>query len=323
MIQAAAVVRWNFKNRRKSLRPINIEEEILVTKRKSGTTILPQADTIAENREPQDRWLEINGLKIHYLEWGTNDKPAMVLLHGFLGHGHAWDDFAHAFSRDYHILAVDQRGHGLSGWAKGGTYGLEDHFSDLSWIIDLLELDNIILIGHSMGGRNALFFTACLPEKVGRLIIIDSRPAASQRSIQALMSWLGTEGPKTGTFDSLVTRISSAFPNLTRQTCRLIVANGYQEVSDRAFMPRYDLQMRQDVADGGFEVEDLRPYLAGISCPVLVVRGANSPVLSLGAAQEMCRLFPDAKVAEIPSASHLPVQENPPAINHAVKSFLT
>ncbi|MBW2621811.1 MAG: alpha/beta hydrolase [Deltaproteobacteria bacterium] len=283
----------------------------------------PQAGATAENGKPQDRWLEVNGLKIHYLEWGKNDKPAMVLLHGFLGHGHAWDDFAHAFSRDYHVLAMDQRGHGRSGWSKAGAYGLEDHFSDLSWFIALLELDNIILIGHSMGGRNALFFTACLPEKVDRLVIVDSRSAAGQRSIQALKSWLVNEGPRTGTFDSLVDGISSAYPNLTRQTCCRIIANGYQEVSERTFIPRYDLQMRRDVVDAGFVVEDLRPYLAGISCPVLVIRGANSPILSESAAREMCRLLPDAKVAEISSASHLPVQENPSAFNRAVKSFLT
>jgi pimeloyl-ACP methyl ester carboxylesterase len=282
----------------------------------------PQTDTTAESGEPQDRWLEVNGLKIHYLEWGKNDKPTIVLLHGFLGHGHSWDDFAHAFSRDYHVLALDQRGHGRSGWSKRGAYGLEDHFSDLSWFIALLELDNIILIGHSMGGRNALFFTACLPEKVGWLVIVDSRPAASQRSILALKSWMGNEGPRAGTFDSLVDGISAAYPSLTRSTCRRIIAHGYQEISDRTFMPRYDLQMRRDVADAGFVVEDLRPYLSGISCPVLVIRGANSPILSPSAAQEMCRLLPNAKVAEIPSASHLPVQENPSAFSRAVKSFL-
>ncbi len=246
----------------------------------------------------------------------------MLLLHGFLGHGHVWDDFARVFSRDYHVLALDQRGHGRSACVKEGDYGLEDHFSDLSGFIELLDLDSIILVGHSMGGRNALFFTACLPDKVNRLVLVDSRPAASHGSIMALKSWLAGEGPGLGSFDTLVNGISSAYPKLTRQACRQIIAHGYKEASDRKFIPRYDLQMRQDVVESGFVVEDLRPYLAGISCPVLVIRGANSPVLSDSAAQEMCRLMPEAELEEIPSASHLPAQENPSAFNRAVKAFL-
>ncbi len=278
--------------------------------------------TISAIGEPRDRRLEVNGLKLNYLEWGPKDRPTMLLLHGFLGHGHVWDDFARVFSLNYHILALDQRGHGRSAWVKEGAYGLEDHFSDLSGFIELLDLDSIILVGHSMGGRNALFFTACLPDKVNRLVLVDSRPAASHGSIMALKSWLAGEGPGPGSFDTLVNGISSAYPRLTRQTCRRIIAHGYKKASDRKFIPRYDLQMRQDVVESGFVVEDLRPYLAGISCPVLVIRGANSPVLSASAAQEMCRLMPGAELEEIPSASHLPVQENPSAFIRAVKAFL-
>ena len=89
---------------------------------------------------PKDKYLKINGLRLHYLDWGTKGHQPMLLLHGFMAHAHVWDDFALRFRNHYHILALDQRGHGESQWAKDVAYTLDDHFSDIYQFIEALGL---------------------------------------------------------------------------------------------------------------------------------------------------------------------------------------
>ena len=84
----------------------------------------------------------------------------MVLLHGLRGHAHSWDDFAAAMCEDYHILALDQRGRGDSEWAKDGVYTTAAYVADLLDFSAVLRLDSFALIGHSMGGRNSIAFSA-------------------------------------------------------------------------------------------------------------------------------------------------------------------
>src|SRR5437867_12468358 len=81
--------------------------------------------------QPQDKTVMANGLKLHYLDWGSPDNPPMVLLHGLRGHAHSWDDFSAALCEDYHILALDQRGRGDSEWAKDGVYTTAAYVADL------------------------------------------------------------------------------------------------------------------------------------------------------------------------------------------------
>src|SRR6266571_314784 len=110
--------------------------------------------------QPQDKTVMANGLKLHYLDWGSPDNPPMVLLHGLRGHAHSWDDFSAAMCEDYHILALDQRGRGDSEWAKDGVYTTAAYVADLPDFSAVLRLDSFALIGHSMGGRNSIAFSA-------------------------------------------------------------------------------------------------------------------------------------------------------------------
>ena len=125
---------------------------------------------------PQDRYLKINGLRLHYLDWENHGCQTILLLHGFMAHAHVWDDFVLNFQSYYRVIALDQRGHGESQWSGDMAYTLDDHFSDIAHFIEILDLNDLILIGHSMGGRHALFCAACVPHKVDRLILVDARP---------------------------------------------------------------------------------------------------------------------------------------------------
>jgi len=80
---------------------------------------------------PKDEYVDLNGLRLHYLDWGNDGFQPILLLHGFMAHAHVWDDFALAFRAQYHVIALDQRGHGESQWCEDGAYSISDHFSDI------------------------------------------------------------------------------------------------------------------------------------------------------------------------------------------------
>jgi esterase len=125
-----------------------------------------------------DKTVVVNGLTLHYLAWGDPSSPTLIALHGLRGHGHSWDSFSEPMSGAYHILALDQRGRGDSDWAPDGQYTSEAYVKDLEGFCEALQLRNFILMGHSMGGRNSMVFTARHPSMVNRLIIVDIGPEA-------------------------------------------------------------------------------------------------------------------------------------------------
>jgi pimeloyl-ACP methyl ester carboxylesterase len=122
----------------------------------------------------QDKFLAINGLQLHYVEWGNPGNSALVLLHGFQSNAHTWDTFSQAMSDTYHVLALDQRGHGDTAWAPDGHYAPEASVSDIDGFITALHLAPTVVIGHSMGGRHAAMVAAEHPDKVRKVVIVDT-----------------------------------------------------------------------------------------------------------------------------------------------------
>src|SRR5262245_25750204 len=126
--------------------------------------------------KPVDQFVTVNGLKIHYLDWGTADKPPMILLHGIGRVAHTFDHIAPHFTSKYHVLAVDMRGHGDSGWDPAGAYLVEDYAKDIEGMAEQLKLQNIVIWGNSTGGRVAQVFAALHPERVAKVISEDVGP---------------------------------------------------------------------------------------------------------------------------------------------------
>src|SRR5262245_14036222 len=122
----------------------------------------------------QDKFIAINGLQLHYVEWGSPVNPSLVLLHGFQSNAHTWDTFSQAMADTYHVLALDQRGHGDTSWAPDGNYASESSVSDIAGFITALHLAPTVVIGHSMGGRHAAMLAAAHPEQVTKVVIVDT-----------------------------------------------------------------------------------------------------------------------------------------------------
>src|SRR5437588_5195712 len=104
---------------------------------------------------PHESDLKVDGRKLHLLDWGGEGRTPLLLLHGFTGHAHAWDTLSIALQPHFRVYALDQRGHGDSDPAD--VYNPAVAFEDISGVVDQLGLRSLVVIGLSMGARNAMY----------------------------------------------------------------------------------------------------------------------------------------------------------------------
>lgn len=271
---------------------------------------------------PKDQYIPLNGLQLHYLEWGKSGTPTVLLLHGLMCHAHIWDDLAVDLSHQYHVLALDQRGHGDSGWSNQGFYNVDSHFCDIAQLIDALGLEQFILLGHSMGGRNALFYAACVPERVKQLILVDTRPGQNARAASELKRQLDCLPTRPESLDAASQAFGDLYPMISKEWRKYMAQYAYQEFEDGLLVSKYDTLMTDQLENAGYEAEDLRYLFGSIVCPTLIIRGEESLFLSREDAMEMARSIPNAVLKEIPRSTHMPAQENPEVFKKVIFEFL-
>jgi len=265
------------------------------------------------------RSLQVGGLTLHALEWGEAGRPALCFLHGGSAHAHWFDAVVPAFVDRYHVLSLDQRGHGASQWASEPAYATEDFACDLVGVMDALGWRRMTVIGHSMGGHNAMAFAAWHPERVDRLVVVDSRPAIPAERLQN-MHRRGDRGPmRHETLDSalksfrLLPRETVADPRLLEHLARA----GITEREGR-FLYRFD-----PACNGRRRPTDGWALLDRITAPTLLVRGEHSPILPREMAAEMLARLAHARLVEIPGTYHHLVLDAPSAFARALEDFLS
>ena len=112
-------------------------------------------------------------LRLHFVDWGNEEAPPLLLIHGGRDHARNWDWVARELRRDYHVIAPDLRGHGDSEWAIGGHYTVQEFVLDIAQLIMTLDLAPLTIIGHSLGGSIAVNYTSIFPENVKKLVSIE------------------------------------------------------------------------------------------------------------------------------------------------------
>src|SRR5262249_38294140 len=128
----------------------------------------------------------VNGLRLHFLQAGIPSAPAVCFLHGGAAHAHWFDRVIPALANRYRVIALDQRGHGDSQWATPPAYATADFAEDLRALMARLGLARMTLVGHSMGGHNAMAFAAWHPERTAGLVVVDSRPYLPPDRVQRM-----------------------------------------------------------------------------------------------------------------------------------------
>jgi len=113
-----------------------------------------------------DRFVTLQGLRLHYVDWGNASAPPFIMVHGIDRIARTFDHVAPHFASRYHVIALDMRGHGDSGWDPAGRYTVEDHVGDLTGLVRELGLRDVTLWGNSTGGRVVRVFAGMHPELV-------------------------------------------------------------------------------------------------------------------------------------------------------------
>ena len=278
---------------------------------------------MATRVKPQDKTVSANGLKIHYLDWGTVGKPFMVLLHGLRGHAHSWDDVSAAMFQDFHVLALDQRGRGDSDWAPGGDYSTESFVDDLAAFSRALGLDSFVLVGHSMGGRIGMAFAARNPEKVQRLVIVDVGPDIDPKGAERITRELREVPEEFDSFEAMVAYMSKSNRFASDSVLRRRLQYATKELPNGKFGWRYDLAVREQRRQGTAPpAPDIWPSLGQITCSTLIVRGADTDTLGEEVAHRMKRDLVHGKLVEVPRAGHMVFEDNPEDFISQLTSFL-
>lgn len=270
--------------------------------------------------EVQDKTVTLNGLRFHYRDWGNGGAQPLVLLHGFTSHARSWDTFARAMRDRYRVLALDQRGHGESEWAE--DYAPERMVEDIDAFVRELGLERFALLGLSMGGRNAYTYTALHADIVERLVIVDIGPEIVPSGRERIMTGVQARDVFADP-DEAVRAARAANPRAPEDELRHRVLNNLMRRDDGRWTWRYDAALRSpDRPLPRPEPEAAWALLPKITCPTLIVRGAESDVLSRETAERMVREIPDCRLVEVPDAGHSVPLENPGGFVAAVRGFL-
>jgi pimeloyl-ACP methyl ester carboxylesterase len=265
------------------------------------------------------RSVVVGGLRLSFLEWGSAGRPVLCFLHGGSAHAHWFDFVAPAFVDRFHVIALDQRGHGESQWAEPPAYGTEDFAADLLGLVDALGFQRVALIGHSMGGHNSMSFAAWHPERVSALVIVDSRPVIPSDRLDRLRR-RGERTLRPYPSREAAAQSFRLVPRETNADPALLAHLGAAGVVERggAWVYRFD-----PASNAERRPVDAWTLLDRITAPTLIARGELSPVLPRDMADKLRAAIHGATLVEIPASYHHLVLDNPWAFVQELDRFVT
>ena len=280
-----------------------------------------------ESAEPQrQKRLTVNGLKLNVMEWGAEAGEPIVMLHGLRGDARTWGRTAAVLADRFRVIGIDQRGRGLSEWDPTRNYFTPAYASDLKEIVDLLGLSSFTLLGHSMGGATALVFAEAFPERVKALLLEDVGPgsSASSEGAERIRRELSTTPLNFGSRAAALAFWRESRPTASEQSIQDRVANTMVEHPDGSITWRIDLA---GIAEARLNADpaktiDLWPGVKSLTCPTLVMRGANSDYLSKPTLMAMAQANGRITAREISGASHYVHDDNFQEFIAAVREFL-
>ncbi len=251
-------------------------------------------------------------------DYGGAGRPALLLVHGGAAHARWWDFVAPALRQRFHVLALDQRGHGESPWTADWAYGSRHYVADLAAIIDRWGLGAPVLVGHSMGGHSALAYAVEHSDRLRALVAIDSIPAYPEHAVAELAAI--AQRPASH-YETLAAAVAS-FRLLPGET--MAAPEVLRHVAELSFRRREDGRWvhKMDRRTLRREPIQLDGELARIRCPALLIKPAQSPVLSKSFARAMAERMARGRMAVLENSNHHAPIDNPAGLAAALLGFL-
>ena len=271
-----------------------------------------------------DELIELRGLRFHYRDWTSQqvNAPDLVLLHGYTGHCRSWDAFAKVMTKQYRVLALDQRGHGETEWAPADQYGTMDMVADLDAFVSALRLERFVLLGLSMGGMVAITYAGTRPAQLERLVIVDIAPEIASEGIRNIQQSVA----RSDVFDSVEeafrrARVDNPIPPEGHHYDR--VRASLMRTDEGKWTYRYDRALR----DPGNQrlrlaVEEGWDSVASFNVPTLLIRGEHSRLLSRDVADKFVSIAKNSQLVEVPGSGHPVPLDKPEGFLDAIQTFL-
>ena len=261
----------------------------------------------------------------HYQILGPPTCPRLVFLHGLMGSAANWRKVTSSLQEHYHILIYDQRGHGRSAHPNSG-YRPEDYAEDLRAILDELGWDQVYLVGHSMGGRNAMVFAATWPHRVKKLVLEDIGPDANEGAadrIEGLVNLVPT--PFSSRKEAAAYMRGEFIQKISKNpSARTLAEFFYSNLEEKNGAVNWRFSKAGVLAslkEG--RARERWPQFQSLQMPVLIIRGELSPDLPRPIFDRMLKTNPNAKGVEIKKSGHWVHFDQVDAFIKTLEDFLT
>jgi pimeloyl-ACP methyl ester carboxylesterase len=271
----------------------------------------------AAGDEPVARAFLSQRLRLNYVDWGNPSAPTLLLVHGGEDHCRSWDWIARHFRRDWHVVAMDLRGHGDSEWSGSGDYGVPGYVADLAALVEHLGPRPVTLVGHSLGGNVCLRYAGIFPERVSRLASIEGigpSPKVQQEreavsAADALRHWIAERTRLARRNDIRLASLEAAYSRLHQKNAHLsreqawhLARHAVRAHADGTVNWKFDYLVMARVP------YDLTPdqqasLWARIGCPTLLIWGTQTWV-SNPQVDGRLRHFRHARVEVLEGAGH-------------------
>jgi pimeloyl-ACP methyl ester carboxylesterase len=264
--------------------------------------------------------------RIAYLEWGDpRNRDVVVCVHGLTRVARDFDDLARALCGRFRVVCPDMAGRGDSDrLADPMLYGVPQYVSDCVALIARLDVESVSWVGTSMGGLIGMTLASLPGTPVKRLVLNDIGPVVTKVSLERIGSYLGRAPafPDVETAVEYIRTVAAPFGKHTDEQWRFLTESWLRKNEDGSWRAHYDPRIaepfRASMPDKDLEIW---PVYDAIRCPTLVIRGAESDLLSRRTAQQMAARGPKAKTVEIPDVGHAPTLMSPDQVA-VVKDFL-
>ncbi|MET9295109.1 alpha/beta hydrolase [Streptomyces sp. NPDC003077] len=255
---------------------------------------------------PERRELSLDGRCLSYLDFGGVGRP-LLAVHGHFLDGSCFTDLARELAPEWRVIAPDQRGHGASD--RAADYSREGYVADLVALLDHLGLSSVVVLGHSMGGKNTYQLAARHPERVSAFVCVDDAvaiPLDAPNGCAFSLAWPLSAPTREAMLDAL----GFAAP---------LLGDGLREIRGGGwglpFVPE-DMVASDEAVHGDYWADWL-----GSTCPALLVHGLRSQVLATEMAREMAARRPRTRLVELDTDHFIP-QHDPKGFAAAVREFL-
>ena len=291
-----------------------------MTRSPEFASLLESAADLGIPHAPDVRYVSrhtvVRSQRFHFSEWGEPGRPQILLLHGGNQSAHSWDLVSLHLSDRYHVFALDQRGHGDSEWNREQDYSIDSMVGDaVAFIADQQLLDPIVF-GHSMGGRIALTMATQHLALARALVIVDVGPEISVEGSKTIQHFV-VHNVEFDDLEIFLDNVQKYDPFRTRAHIERTVKYNMLRRADGKYISKVD-HRRIPLRNAELTLDDMRT----LTCPVLVLRGAESNILEPEAAVRFVDALPHGRLVTVPKCGHNVHSGNTPGFLEAIGPFL-